>query len=256
MSLKFTEKNHGYYLDGKRAKSVTTLISGGIPKPALMYWSAKAVAEYVVDNPDKFQDLLAQIDSLGRDGVVNALKNIPWQTRNQAAVKGTQIHHLAEQLSKGEEVEVTEDIADYVQGYVDWLDRFQVEPILTERTVANRKVGYCGRFDLIAKIGSKTWLIDYKTSNGVYGEVALQNAAYASAEFYVSDDDVEREVPLPKIDKIGVAHITEHGTFLYDLGNIRKAFKFFKQAKAVAESVKEIEDIIGEPLEAPKVKKG
>ena len=52
MTLKFAAKSHRYWCDGKPIQGVTTLLKGGLPKDALMYWSAKMVAEYVADRPD------------------------------------------------------------------------------------------------------------------------------------------------------------------------------------------------------------
>ena len=47
----YTWRNENYY-------SVTTIISGGLPKQALIYWSANQVAEYVCDNLSKVTMLL------------------------------------------------------------------------------------------------------------------------------------------------------------------------------------------------------
>ena len=100
MTLKFSPGNHSYRLDGKPVPGVTTLLKGGIPAPALVYWSAKQVAEYVADN----EDHVAQLRSMGRNPMVAALKSVPWETRDTAAVRGTDVHALAEQLVHGNEV--------------------------------------------------------------------------------------------------------------------------------------------------------
>ena len=55
--LVFYPKSHRYKLDGQWVPGVTTLIGKGLPKPALPYWSAKTVAEWVADNPDLTEDL-------------------------------------------------------------------------------------------------------------------------------------------------------------------------------------------------------
>src|SRR5690606_10062059 len=115
-----------------------------------------------------------------------------------------------------------EHLAGYVEGYVRFLDEFGVEPVLTEKSVANREHRYAGRFDSIVRIPA--WrpgvgMVDLKTSNGVYGETAVQNAAYSRAEFYVEDDAPDVEIPMPAVDWIAVAHVTEFGTQLYDLGD-------------------------------------
>lgn len=209
MTIKFNEKVHRYWVDGKQIPGVTTLLGKGLPKPALPYWSAKMVAEYVAANPDEIETLRG----MGEGPMIAALKGIPWQKRDEAAVRGTDVHALAEQLVHGVEVEVPEHLVDHVTGYSRWLDAFGVVPILTERSVANREHWYAGRFDLIADIRGVRYLLDVKTSKGVYGETALQCAAYAHAEVYVNDDDPDTEIPLPEgIERLGVIHVTEGGT--------------------------------------------
>ena len=212
MSLKFYPASHRYKLDGSWVPGVTTLIGKGLPKPALPYWSAKMVAEWVADNPGLTEDLKRMG---GRGPAVAFLKELPWQKRDEAAIRGTDVHALAERIVHGDEVEVPEHLAAHVQGYVDWLDATNVEPLLTERPCASRQWQYAGTFDLIARIDGVTWMLDVKTSSGVYGSMALQLAAYANAEFYLDADDAEQ--PMPPIDRYGVLHVTEAGTALHYL---------------------------------------
>lgn len=246
MPLTFNADSHRYRLDGKPVPSVTGLIKGGLPKDALVYWSAKTVAEYVADNPDAVDNLR----DMGREPMVQALKSVPWQVRNEAAVRGTDVHAIAEQIVHGHDAEVPGHLAGYVRGYADFLDRFAVEPILTECSVAHRGLWYAGRFDLIADINGTRWMLDNKTSTHVYGETALQLAAYAGADFYVTDDDAHTEHPLPECERFGVLHVTEHGTSLYPM---RDAWDDWTAVLAVAKRRKEIDahrlDEITEPHE-------
>lgn len=208
--LVFYPKSHRYKLDGAWVPGVTTLIGKGLPKPAIPYWAARTVAEWVADNPD----LTEELKRLGGRGpAVAFLKEIPWQKRDDAAIRGTDVHALAERLVHGEAVDVPEHLAAHVQGYVDWLDQAQPEPLHTERPIGNRTWQYAGTFDLIARMGGETWLLDVKTSSGVYGEMALQLAAYANAEFLLDSDGQEQ--PMPTIDRIGVLHVTDYGTSFY-----------------------------------------
>lgn len=224
MTLVFYPKSHRYKLDGEWVPGVTTLLGKGLPKPAIPYWAARTVAEWVADNPDLTEDLKRLG---GRGPTVAFLKELPWQKRDDAAIRGTDVHTLAEQLVHGEQVDVPEHLAGRVHGYVDWLDKAQPEPIWTERPVANRAWWYAGTFDLIAHMGGETWLLDVKTSSGVYGEMALQLAAYANAEFLLDADGAEQ--PMPIIDRIGVLHVTEYGTSLYRApeGVLQAAWKDF-----------------------------
>jgi len=251
MSLKFSAKAHRYWLDGKPVPGVTTILGKGIPKPALPYWAARMVAEYVADEPEKVDALR----EAGRDPMVAALKSVPWTRRDQAGLRGTEIHALADLLAHGEEVSVPEQHVHEVTGLAEWLDEFDATPILTERSVAHRGHRYAGRLDFLGTLGAlgtETWLLDWKTSSGVYGETALQTAAYAHAEFYVEDDAPDVEHPMPHVDRIGVVHVTPDGSHLYDLGEPAEAFEHFLAAKAVADATVWRDSIIGDPITAPK----
>lgn len=252
MSLRFNEKVHRYWLDGKPVKSVTGLTKA-LDKPAIPYWAAKTVAEYVADN-------LHDLDAWGRmerDSLVAALKQVPWSKRDQAAIRGTDIHNIAERVIHGEAVEVPEHLAPFVEGYVDFLDAFDVQPVLTETSVGNRRHGpYAGRLDFLGHVralGDELYVLDWKTSNGVYGDTALQTAAYARAEFYTTDDDPNTEHPLPQATLIGVVHITEYGSFLHDLGDVNTAFDEFLHVAALTNTVDRRKALIGDPIPAPEV---
>lgn len=245
--LRFFEKTHKYTLDGRPIPGVTTLIGGGVPKPALPYWAAKTVAEWVVDHQEECASLVASSD---RFAAIKTLKGIPWEKRDAAAVKGSEIHALAELIIHGHEAEVPDALLGYVNGYVKFLEEFDVQPILTEIPVANRTWWYAGKPDAIVHmpfgVGDRqNWLLDWKTSNAVYGETSLQTAAYARAEFYMAGED---EMTLPPIDRIGVVHITETGSHLYDLGDIDKAFAEFKSAAYIAKTADRRKALISEPL--------
>jgi len=245
MSLKFSEKAHRYFLDGRPVPGVTMLIGKGLPKPAIPYWAAKTVAEWVADNPDGVEAFRAT----GRGPMVAALKEIPWQKRAEAAVRGTDVHALAERIIHGEQVDVPEHLVGHVEGYARFVDTFGLEPIVTEVSCANRAHWYAGRPDAIVRMGGEVWLLDWKTSNGVYGETALQTAAYARADFYAPTPD--DETPMPHIDRIGVVHITADGSQLYDLGDVDAAFKVFTHVAWVASKTDWIKGLIGDPMTEP-----
>lgn len=245
MTLKFNAKMHRYWLDSKPIPGVTTLLGKGVPKPALPYWAAKSVAEFVVDEPEQVE----QLRSLGRGPAIAALKAIPWQARDTAAIRGTDVHALAEELIHGREVEVPEHLLAHVEGYAKWLEDFSVEPILTERRIANRKWWYAGTFDALVRIGGETLLVDLKTSKAIYGETAAQVAAYANAEWYEDDDG--NETPLPQIDGLAAVHVTDAGTQMYRFGDPTGAWKFFQHAAWLAGQMDALKAQVGEPVAAP-----
>ena len=238
--LKFSKGNHQYRLDGKPVKGVTTLISGGLPKPALVRWSANMVAEYVADNPDAVEQLRA----MGRNSMVNALKGVPWDSRDKAAARGTDVHKLGEDLVHGREVDVPEHLLGHVEGYAKFLDKHNVEPVLTEFMVANRAAWYCGTADLIAKIDGVMIFADLKTSKGIYGETALQIAAYKNAEWYQDDDG--NECPIPEVERCAALHVREDGTELVPLDSTDAPWKVFQHVAWVAKQLDTIKGFVGE----------
>lgn len=184
--LKFYEASHRYRLDGAWVPGVTTII-GVLDKPALPKWAAKSVAQYVASNRDAVEHLYG----MGERPMVQALKEVPWQSRDEAANRGTEVHDFAERIAKGEEVEVPDLLVGHVEACLQFFDDYDIEPVLIEAAVASREHKYAGKLDLIADSNRHPRAIyDYKTSrSGIYAATAFQNAAYAFAEFYGQDGD-------------------------------------------------------------------
>ena len=129
--------NHYYEMDGKRLDGVTSLLSEGVPKPALLPWGIKSVAEYAADNLDKLIEWRDQ--GMSRAALVADLKNAPYQTRDEAANRGTEVHGYAEKLVAGEQVDPPEGLRGYVEACARFLDEWDVEPLHVETVVASRK---------------------------------------------------------------------------------------------------------------------
>jgi len=268
--LKFTPSGHRYRMSQKPGTigpdnkylpvtGVTTLIGGGIPKPALVRWAPKVVAEWVADpaNREKLEQLLAG----DPETAVRELKELPTKERDAAGVRGTAVHALAETLhNTGEAPDVPEDLIGYVEGYAAFLDEFQITAVLTERPVGNRTDWWAGTFDLFATspllmsaediAAGKVVQIDLKTSKGVYGETALQTAAYSEGEFYMDENGDEQ--PLPEVVATYVAHVTPDGTHLYQLAkdrdDIRRHYGMFLAAAFTHKTTKDRDAIITEPI--------
>ncbi len=182
-------RNHWYKIDGVKADGVTTLIGDGTRKKALEAWGIRSVAEYAADHLDR----LVEMQPMGREALVAALKQSPYTERDQAANRGTEVHALAEELIHGRQVDVPAELVGHVDSYVRFLDEWQPEPLAVERVVASRKWNYCGTFDAVYRLRDGRVVIgDIKTSrSGIYAETALQLAAYRYADVYL-DDGVEK----------------------------------------------------------------
>lgn len=248
MTLRFNEAAHRYWLDGKPIPGVTTIIGDGLPKKALVYWAARSVAEFVADNTEQMRESFEWMD---RAQLVAMLKETPWSQRDRAAVKGTDVHALAEKLLADEEVEVPEHLAGYVESCVAFLDTWRVRPLVVERPVAHRAHWWAGKPDLIGECpDGRTGLFDWKTTaSGIYPETALQLAAYSHAEFYTTDG--EDELELPPIDFCAAVHLREDGYDVIPVKGDDEAYKVFRHISVVARYSKVIKEWVGDALPAP-----
>lgn len=228
---------------------VTTIIDGGIPKPALMGWAVKETALYAIQNLDILKVHVAKdLDGNGKlppfdektrkpttEGCLEAYKllwNSRFVGRDKAANLGTKIHEAIEAyvLDKPQP-EWPDDIAPYLGNAVQFLKDFEVAVEMTEATVFNRSQRYAGRLDAIATIAGQRWLIDFKTGSGVYPEAALQMAAYAHAEFIGKPDRTEE--PMPAIDRAAIIHLQPDGFRFIPVRIDRDVFTYFCYAREV-----------------------
>ena len=230
--LRFYEKSHRYRLDGEWCPGVTTLIKQGLPNDALKYWSARTVAEYVADHPEEVESLRR----MGRGPMVNALKEVPWQYSEDAKVRGTDVHHIAERLVANEEVAVPDLLAGYVDACVDFLDTWRPRPLIVERPLAHRAHWWAGKPDLFAELpDGRRILYDYKTSaTGIYPETAFQLTAYRNAEFYLSEDG--REEPLPEVDLCAAVWLRPDGYDVVPVASNDQIYKEFRHIAYVAQT--------------------
>jgi hypothetical protein len=236
-------RGHSYYLDGTKLDGVTTILNNGLPKPALVKWAAKSAAELAVNE----WDALAELPLTER---LNRIARGPDVARDTAAVKGTRVHALADKLSRGEEVEVPEDLAGHVDACVKFLDDHGAVTLLAERPVYHEQYLYAGTFDLIAELDGKTWLLDWKTSkSGPFGDTAFQLAAYRHATHYLGDDGDEHV--MPPVDECGVVWLRSDGYDLYPYHADAGVFRQFLYIQQTARAAAECRDYRGDALAAP-----
>lgn len=247
MSLKFYPKSHRYKLDGEWVPGVTTILGKGIAKPFLVDWAAREVARFAADN----LDVLNALEDA--DARYDLLKTAHNRHRDKAAVRGTDVHAIAEDLLHGKEVEIPDHLEGYVAGYVRFLDTWQPTPIITERPCASRTNWYAGTADALVTLPTgERLLMDWKTGKNVYGETALQLAAYRNAEFYIDTDDNEH--PMPEVDGLAVVHVTPTGTDVFRIADPDQAWKQFRHVAWVASQQQAIKDQIGAASESPATK--
>lgn len=242
-------KGHWYRdANGNRVPGVTTIIGDGVPKPALINWSANATVDYAIDH-------WAELDAMPVSGRANTLRKARYFDRDTAANRGTAVHNLAERLVRGEPVEVPEELAGHVESYVRFLDEWDVRPVLVERTVVSHRHGYAGTLDLVAELVDhsdidappQTWLLDIKTNrSGIFGETALQLAGYRHADVWMDDDDIEH--PMPAVHRTGAVWVRADD---YDLVPVEAGpdqHRALLYAQQVGRFTSEANGLVGEPL--------
>jgi hypothetical protein len=188
-----------YEWEGQRYPRVTSILSKGIPKPALIRWSAKLVAEGAVKQTDKWLDM-------SDDEAIAYLSGLPDARRNSSANLGSAIHAAVDAVANDKEYKEQSDTAqEYVNGFFKFVNDFKPKFLFTEQAVYNRTHGYAGTLDAIIRIGRTNYVLDTKTGNRIYPEVALQLVAYKNAEFIGRVGG--EEIPLPPIKKGAVLHL-------------------------------------------------
>lgn len=246
---------HSYKLDGNTTPGVTTILSDGIPKPALVGWAAKTIAEFVgerISTKCDATELVNDLRTLGagnrynrwpddggfsRLALIDTLKGVHWNDRDKAANRGTQVHNMAEDLMNGKEVNPPDELVGHVDAYIRWVAEWNPTDEIVEFVCGSRKHRYMGTGDIICTLADgRRWLLDYKTNrSGPFQEVALQLAAYRYAEFIVTPDG---EIPMPPVDACGVVWIRADGADLYEVKADETVFRTFLYVQQVARFAK------------------
>lgn len=146
------DKTSTYYnFEGIKVPRVTEILSRTIHSDGLMYW-----ANSIGLKGERYRDVL-----------------------NKAAVAGTRAHRAIE-MYLSENIKTNNNIP--FLGFLLWYEYISkdvglsIEVIYIEHKMVCKYFG--GTLDLLIKIGEKTYLIDFKTSNHVTFNYFLQLAAY------------------------------------------------------------------------------
>lgn len=155
------DDTHYYFINNTYVPGVTTILHETLPTPdALRRW-------------------------IGDVGNEKAQQKLEF-----AADRGSRIHSACERLLQGKEVNLKAEFPQLddkkcVVSFVDWVNEYKPEirdMKYIEFVVASRH-GFAGTMDLFCYIDNKPWIVDFKTSSGIYDAYKLQLTAYKQA-FY------------------------------------------------------------------------
>lgn len=268
-------QRNGYYADhatGDRLRSVTTILSGGVPKPALMFWAAQVCTDSAIEH---LPQLVAasrdreQLTELGR-----WIKRAHTRKKDERADVGSAVHTIIEARLLGtpipEAIKVGDNLvrldSEDLAPFVAQIDRFLIEwhPTFTasEMVVANPDHGYAGTLDFMISanglIGDMLRAAGYvvdpdgqimgdtKTGgdwdrltssghvHGVYPEAGLQMSAYRNGTTaWLRNGE---RVPMPAAAEVGVVlHLRPEGYRLYPVRCGEAEYQYFRHAQMVDE---------------------
>lgn len=126
----------------------------------------------------------AKLDLAVLASIIEAAAQAPDQVKEAAADVGTRAHAYFDKVVKGEPFKVEEveaDIRTPVAAFLDWLKTSGIQMVMGDTKVASLKDKFGGSLDALGWKDGSYILLDWKTSNGIYDEYALQVAAYAQA---------------------------------------------------------------------------
>lgn len=250
-----------YAWRSERYWSVTKIIGGGVPKPALLPWGIKSVAEGAVSQRNVLVAMLENCETpaacAGGDycarctETIRWLKGLPYAARDRAADLGTSLHEACEAYALGKPFPKWAPLVKpRMRQFERFLARYEPKFLLTEASVFNRTERYAGTLDAIVEIGGRTLLLDMKSGKAVYPETALQLAAYRHAEFIGMPDGSER--PMTPTDGGVALHLTDQEAELLDVECGEDVFRAFKYAREVFRWVEQTsKGVIRGPVPVP-----
>jgi len=113
------------------------------------------------------------------------------EIRDAAGRRGSNVHYLTEQYDKGFECRLLDEQTGQplysmeewamFERYVDFTQSLQPTHQLIEQQVLSSRLQFAGTIDRVCLINGKRYVLDIKTSNGVYNSYWLQVAAYQQA---------------------------------------------------------------------------
>lgn len=156
-----------------------------ISKPALVNWAKRESLSLI--NEALLKRLNGEAFVLDREWIEGVMKEAsarPDKIKDDAADLGTQAHAFIDLIVHGKEpATVPSEIEPAVQAFKKWWANSGIELVLGDTKVASLIYKFGGSLDALGRREGRFVILDWKTSNGIWPEYALQVSAYAQA-FY------------------------------------------------------------------------
>jgi hypothetical protein len=125
----------------------------------------------------------------------------------EAADIGTMAHAWIEAHLKGQEIDLKalpDPAQQAVGAFLAWKKEHQLKTLKTEQTFYNCRLNYAGTVDCVAQVDGELTLLDWKTSSGIYMEMAIQAWGYALADESENNERLYRQVAIGRFGKDGM----------------------------------------------------
>lgn len=232
IEIDFYPKSHRYKLvkeDGEERnewlKSPSGIVKYLDKSAPLMSWATKCFYEAMVVAMRDGKNFTAD-DLLS---MLEVAKGAYKERREEAANVGTVVHFYAQNHATLKGIEEAEGFADLSEedqararqgatAFDTWYAQLGGKSVASEFLVYSRKEGFTGTADDLVEIGGEYWLLDYKTSKGIYTDQIYQVTSYMKAR--------EEEYPAERIAGARLIHLCKEDVLDKD-GNVKmKAGEF------------------------------
>jgi hypothetical protein len=201
VTINFDGRKHVYTYEEIKTSDGTPLMIAGVTsilkrlaKEALIAWSANMASDYFKDclldgydasDPEaSVTYTVAEVTAIAKDA-----RSAYRRKASGAANVGKVVHSFAEARLKGDKSVPKpklspEDMIKYDNGcaaFNRWMANNDIELFESERVLFSKRWLFCGTADFYGKVNGELCVLDFKTSTGLYAEMALQTAAYQIA---------------------------------------------------------------------------
>ncbi|MGW1979191.1 hypothetical protein [Streptomyces sp. NPDC001889] len=269
--------SQGWYRDpltGTKLRRVTTILSQGMPKEALVFWAGNITAQTALENlPYLIHSSLRPED---RTEAYDWLRRAHTRKKDARAEIGGAVHDVIEAHVLDRPIPEALRNNPEIRPYLEHFERFVADWAVTfeasEMVVGNETDGYAGKLDyllrsariaaaLTARFGTEVpadavLIGDTKTGGeldikGVYAEAGIQMAAYRGAEVGWLRDGTR--IPLPAMHTTGVVlHLRPEGYRLIPVACGPEVYAAFLHIKAIADfQTTTAKSVVGDALTLP-----
>ena len=205
-----------YKYNGKKLPSVTT-ITGQLDKPALTYWAAGCACDFILNEIEENKYTGQEgppgprlIDANLLYPIIESARKEFRKVSAKALDIGSAVHEAIERyLKTGKEPQAPSDqVLSAFLAFLEWLEEWDTwETLYTEHTVYGIDEdwmvdhSYAGMADWFVILNGKRYVVDFKSSKGIYPEMVYQIAAYRATDKSIEGCGIlrlDKETGLPQ----------------------------------------------------------